>query len=235
MNAPDAKMTTLGSSNIMQSAFYDSVFKMKLEAADREKAQSNIAFVAKLLDQYDAAISGINQNGDLSSQGRVKAIMDTTARYLKNLEDQTSSVLAGLAQTIRESASALAQASRGADASVVSEMRAQEVRAWFVQIDDILRPQEYQKLIHAGNTLAARAIEDAPGAPLLPADVVAEGQATRAANALPDRAYAKTAAEAISDLLTSSVRFARQHLNVAPTLDPLQVAAAGGYPIDDTE
>lgn len=231
MNLPSSQLTQLGSSQVLQNGFWDAAMRMELEQVDRDKATSNIAFVAKLLDDYDAAVSVINQNSDLSAQGRVKAILDTSARYQKNLEDQTGGVLAGLAQTIRESASALSQASRGADATVVSELRAQEVRAWFSQVDELLKPNEYQNFIRAGNTAAARAIEESP-IPLLAADVIAEGQANRAATLLPDRAYAKTAAEAISDLLTTSLRFARKHLTVGTTLDPLQMAAAGGYPID---
>jgi hypothetical protein len=234
MNAPNAAMTQLGSSQIFQNGFWEAASRMELEAADREKAQNNIAFIERLLDDYDNAISAINKNGDLSSQGRVKSVLDTSTRYLKKLDDQTSAVLAGLAETIRSSTSSLAQASRGAEATTVSELRAQEVRVWFSGLVDILRPQEYEKLISAGNVMAARAIEDAP-IPLLPADVIAGGQATRAATNLPDVAYAKTAAETVSDLLTTSLRFAKKHLTLAPTNDPLLLAAAGAYPIDETE
>ena len=227
-------MTTLGSSQIIQNAYWDSLEKMSLDVADRERAQNNIAFIARQLDQYDAAVSEINQNGDLSAKGRAAAILAKSDFYLKAMEAQTSTVLAALTAQIGSSNAKLNQAASGPDASVISEMRAQEVRAWFVQIEPILRPQEYQKLIRAGNIAAAIAIENAPAEPLLDMETIAEGRAARAARLMPNEAFSHQSATDVKDLLSSSLRFARKHFSLGVTADPLQVAAAGGYPIDCT-
>lgn len=122
-------MNQLGSSNILQNAYFDSLFKMRVEVADREKAQGYIAGIAKLCDDFDAVISSINQNNDLSAQGRAKAIMDKSADFIKRLDTLTAGVLASLSTQIAEHQSALNRASNGGqEATVINELRAQEVR-----------------------------------------------------------------------------------------------------------
>lgn len=90
-----------------------------------------------------------------------------------------------------------------------------------------MRPTEYQKLIVAGNVAACLAIENAPYLPLLDAQVIEEGRVNRAALANPERFAGLESARNIKDLLTDSIRFARKHLDLAPTGDPLQIAARG--------
>lgn len=226
MNAP--LMPQLGSSQILQNAYFDSLFRQNLETADREAGQAHVAAVAKLLDSYDGAISLINQNGDLSAQGRASQILATSKSYMEKLSALTDSVLEGLSKQVSDNKAALVQAARGPDATMVNELRAREVRELFSQVDPILRPTEYQKLLASSNYAACIAIEQAPFMPLLDDAVIAEGQAHRGEQALPGRAYALTAAQAIKDILSDSVRFARRHMTLAPTNDPLQVAAIGG-------
>lgn len=214
---------------ILQNAYYDALFKCNLETADRELAQGQVAAVATLLDNYDGAISAVNQNGDLSAQGCASQILAISKSYLAKLATMTDGTLAGLQKQITDNQAALTQASRGADATTVTELRAREVREWFADVDPILRSTEYQKLLNSANYAACIAIENAPYTPLLDAETIAEGQAQRGAQALPGRAYAMTAATAILDILRDSVRFARRHMTLAETADPLVIAAMGGY------
>lgn len=228
-------MNQLGSSQIMQNAYWSALEQMDLDASDRERGQTNIAFIANLLDQYDAAVSAINQNPDLSAQGRASAILAKSKSYLQQMETQTGAVMAALNAQINSASAKLVQAAMGPDASVIGELRAQEVRAWFAQVEDILRPSVYQKLIADGNTTAAIAIENTPGLPLIDPSVIADGKAQRSNTLLPKEAYGKQSATEIRDVLTGSIRFARKHLTMATTLDPLQVAPAGDYAIDGAD
>ena len=225
---PGQTMNQLGSSNILQNAYFDSLFKMRVEVADREKAQGYIAGSAKLCDDFDEVISSINQNGDLSAQGRASAIMGKSADFIKRLDTLTAGVLASLATQIAEHQAALNRASNGSqEVTVINELRAIEVRAQFADVDPIMRPTEYQKLIAAGNVAACLALENSPYLPLLDADVIEEGRANRAALQNPERFAGLESARNIKDLLTDSIRFARKHLDLAPTGDGLQIAARG--------
>ena len=226
---------TAGSSNIMQMALLKSLEKMNLQQADLEKGQGQVKAIGLLLDNYDQAISKINKNGDLSAQGRVTQILATSTDYLKRLDTLTTGTMSTLASQIKADSSVLTLAAKGPDATLISELRAQEIRREFADIDYIMRTSVYEKLIRDGNYEAVIAIERAPLTPLLDADTIAQGQAERAALQLPDRANARDAAVSMLDVLTTSVRFAKKHLTLAPTADPLVLAAAGGYPIDDME
>ena len=238
MNSPyafPAPEVTAGSSNVMQLALLKSLEKMNLQQADLDNATGQVKAIGLMLDNYDQAISNINQNGDLSAQGRAAQIMATSADYLKRLDTLTTGTLATLASQIKANSAALTLAAKGPDATLVSELRAQEIRTQFAGIDPLMRPTTYLKLISDGNFEAVVAIERAPLTPLLPDDVIQAGQAERAALKLPDRANARDAAIAMLDVLTTSARFAKKHLTLAPTADPLVLAAAGGYQIDGNE
>jgi hypothetical protein len=217
-------MTTLGSSQILQNGYWSQMEQMSLDANIREQGQSNIAFIAKLLDQYDDAVSQINQNGDLSAKGRASEIMAKSKLFFALLKEQTDAVMAGLTAQISSNSKALEQAARGPDATVVNELRAREVREWFATVDPILRPSLYEKLIREGNTAAALAIECAPGLALLDLQTITEGRELRSSTLMPKEAFVKQSAIEIKDILTASIRFAVKHLSVGTTNDPLQLA-----------
>lgn len=221
-------MNQLNSSNVLQNAYFDSLFKMRVEVADREKAQGYIAAIAKLCDDFDAVLLSINQNGDLSAQGRASAITTKSADFIKRLDTLTAGVLTSLATQISEHQSVLNRSANGGqESTMVSELRAQETRAQFADVDPIMRPTAYLKMIAAGNVAACLAVENAPYVPLLDAQVIEEGRANRAALANPERFAGLESARNIKDLLADSIRFARKHLDLAATLDPLQIAARG--------
>lgn len=221
-------MKQLGSSSILQNAYYDSLFKMRLETADRVQAQGNVAQIAALCDEFDAGVSAIHQNPDLSAQGAAKGILDKSATYLKRLDEISGPMLASLSAQIAEHQAVLNRASDGGQtASVITELRAREVREQFAKIDVVMRPTEYQKLVREGNVEACLAIENAPYQQLLDTADIEEGRANRAALQSPERFAGLQSARQIKDLLTESVRFARKHLDQAPTNDPLQIAASG--------
>jgi hypothetical protein len=235
MNSPyafPAPQITMSGSNIMQLALLKSLEKMNLQQADLDKAQSQISAIGLMLDAYDNAISLIHQNGDLSAQGRASQILAISADYLKRLDLLTAGTLTTLASQIKADNNALALAVKGADATLISELRAQEIRKLFGEIIDLMRPSVYQKLIRDGNYEAVIAIERAPLTPLLPEDIIDEGQAERAALVLPERVNARDAAISMLDALTTSARFAKKHMTLARTNDPLNIAPAGDYPID---
>lgn len=224
---PGQTMTQLGSNQIIQNAHWNLLETSAMDAGTREQGQASIARIAQTLDDFDADISAIQQNPELSAQGRVKAMSNKSTSYLTRLNDQTGATLAALQLQINTLNKSLAQAAKGPDASVVSEIRAQEVRREFSQVTDILRPTEYFKLISTGNTAAALAIENAPGTPLIDAQIMAEGQAQRAQALLPEAAYKKDGVTLIFDALTACVRAAKKHLGLSPLVDPLQMAPTG--------
>jgi hypothetical protein len=198
-----------------------------------------VAGVAGVQDAYDAAVVTINTNGDLSAQGRASALLGAGKHGLDKLASMTTPTLAALDAQIVGHARALRRAAAGPDATMVTELRAVEVRGIFGQIDPLLQPAKYLALCESGEDDAACvAIESASAlAPLLPAAVMELGRSVRGARALPDQATALDVAQDLRALLVASVAAARRHMSVGPTLDPLLVANLGAYPIpggDDT-
>jgi hypothetical protein len=235
-------MTTspaLASPSILQNLFWSNLNDINMAQADRDAAKAQVAAVAGVQDAYDAAVVTINTNGDLSAQGRASALLAAGKRGLKQLTALTTPTLSALDAQIVGHSRALRRAAAGPEATMVTELRAAEVRAAFGQFDPLLRPARYLALCAEGHDDAACvAIECASAlAPLLAAETTEQGRSIRSARTLPDQASALDVAQDLRALLVASVAAARRHMSVGGTLDPLQVANLGAYPItgdDDT-
>lgn len=228
---------TLKSPSILQSMYWNNLENLNMAQADRDRAQATVAGVAAVQDAFDVAVVSINQNGDLSAQGRASALLAASKRALGQLAAQTAPVLAALDAQIVACARALRSAANGHDVTSLStEIRAVEARAAFAQIDPLLRPTTYLTLCANGEDDAACiAVENSSGfAPLLAPAVVEQGRAVRGARELPDQAGALDTAQDLRALLAASVAAVRRHVSLGPTADPLQVASLGAYPINQT-
>lgn len=227
----------LASPSILQSLFWSDLEKMNMTQTDRDAAKAQVAGVAAVQDSFDAAVVSINTNGDLSAQGRASALLAMGKRGQEQLTALTTPTLAALDNQIVGLSRALRRAATGPDATMVTELRAVETRAAFDQFDPLLRPMKYLTLCVSGEDDAACvAVENGSAfAPLLAPEVIEQGRTLRGARALPDQAAGLDVAQDLRALLASAVAAARRHMSVGPTLDPLQVANLGDYPIADDD
>lgn len=210
-------------SSLQQSAYWSTVDQVAMEQGQRDLAKSAIAANAAICEQFDAAVLTVHQDKELTSHGKTTRIVALADKATKAIVAAAKPALAALAEQIAGHAAALKTAAAGPDSSAVLELRAQEVRREFAKHDPLDRPFEYNRLNDAGRHDAARAIEDAPGAPLLDAKTIAQGIANRGGRTLPERAMAKNAAVAVQDQLEKSVDYAKRHLAVTATVDGRQV------------
>jgi hypothetical protein len=224
MNSP-----ALASPSVLQAIWWAQFERMNLTEAEREQAKANITAVAGIQDSFDAAVSAINQNGDLSAQGRASHLLAASKRAVDALDAIAKSSLAALDAQIVSHTRALRQAAKGPDATAVTELRAVETRALFAQVDPLLQPMQYLELCANGEDDAAcLAVENAPGfAPLLNAETVEKGRALRGARQLPDQARALEVVEDLRGMLASAIATTRRHVTLSPLVDPLQVAPLG--------
>lgn len=224
MNSP-----ALASPSILQGIYWQQLDRMNMTQAERDTAKSNIAAVGAIQDQYDAAASAINQNGDLSAQGRASALLANSKRSLDALDALAKPNLAALDAQILSHTRALRKAASGPDATGVTELRAIETRAAFAQIDPLLQPMKYLELCANGEDDAAcLAVENASSfAPLLNADTIEQGRALRGARQLPDQARELEVVEDLRDMLASAVATTRRHLSLNPINGGFLVAPLG--------
>jgi hypothetical protein len=220
---------SIASPSILQSIYWQILDRTNMNEAEREKAKSNLAAVAAIQDTFDASVSAINQNGDLSAQGRANALLAASKRAVDALDAITKSSLGALDAQIQSHSRALRRAASGPDATAVTEMRAVETRAAFAAIDPLLQPAQYLALCANGEDDAAcLAVENANAfAPLLAADVIEKGRALRGARSLPDQARELEVVEDLRGMLASAIATTRRHVTLSPLLDPLQVAPLG--------
>jgi hypothetical protein len=232
-------MTTpaLASPSVLQAIWWQQFERMNMTEAEREKAKSNVAAVAVIQDTFDAACSTINQNGDLSAQGRANALMAASKRALDALDALAKPNLAALDAQIVSASRALRRAAAGPDATAVTEIRAVETRALFAQVDPLLQPVTYLELCANGEDDAACvAVENASAfAPLLAADTIEKGRALRGARSLPDQAHELEVAQDLRALLAAAVATTRKHVTLSPLVDPLQIAPLGPTATDPDE
>lgn len=224
---------TIASPSILQNIFWAQADKMHLTQSERDTARANITAVAAIQDKFDAAASQINQNGDLSAQGRASALLANSKRSLDALDALAKPSLAALDAQILSASRALRQAASGPDATAVTELRAIETRAAFAQIDPLLQPMQYLELCANGeDDSACIAVENSSAfASLLDAETIEKGRALRGARNLPNQARELEVAQDLRAMLASVVASTRKHMTIAPTLDPFILAPLG--PTDD--
>lgn len=164
----------------------------------------NVDFFEGLLEKQTATISNhyddtleaarrIQDNPDLSDQGKKKQLADLYGRHVdfmksiadnqevKNLETRKAEVAAKLKQSLQPEVEKMDSAR--------AEMRAQEIRRWFQTIDPVHREQTYLEAVSRGDIELCRAIEDAPSFyKFVPDSLKAEGQRRRQFAINPDDA-----------------------------------------------
>lgn len=228
-------MTNPSLDTIMQTMYYKGVDASNASKTKKEEVLSGINGILAIGASFDKAISNINQNGDLSAQGRASALLAQSTKSIGQLDALTKPLLASLDGSIASCTNALRKAAGGTDGTLISELRAVEARAAFATITDLTRPTTYLQLCEAGTDDASCiAVENASlFAPLLKPDVVELGRATRGARQLPDAAQELENCLYLRTTLAASAASARRNMNLGRTNDPLVIAAKGGYPIDD--
>ena len=224
-------MSQLMSSNILQNLYWTEATKITADAEAIKTAQALISGVAAVMDAYDADVVVVNADGNLSAQGRASSLKSVSAIALKQLSILTDPTLQSLAKQIVSASKVLRQAASGPDATVVSELRAQEARAAFANIDPLFQPSSYLTLCVGGeDDGSCVAVENGTGfAQLLNADVIEQGRVIRGARVLPDAAAALNTATELRALLIASVGAARRAMTVAGMNDPLLIASVGAF------
>lgn len=220
----------IASPSIMQDIFWARADKMNLTQSERDTARANITAVAAIQDQFDAAVSAANRNGDLSAQGRANALLAASQRAVGALDAIVKSSVGALDAQVASASRALRKAASGPDATAVTELRAIEAREAFSQVDPLMRPQLY--LSHCADGTADAdciAVENASAwAPLLDDSTIEQGRALRGARNLPDQARELEVAQDLRAVLASVIATTRRHVSLGPLLpDPLQVAPLG--------
>lgn len=222
---------------ILQNMYYKGIDKANAVKAQKEQIKSGIDGIFSIGASFEKTVSNINQNENLSAQGRVSALLAQSTKSIAALDALIKPLLASLDESIVSCTNSLRKAASGADATLITELRAVEARAAFAaNFDNLLGPSKYLQLCEEGTDDASCvAIENASlFAPLLKADVIELGRATRGARALPDQAQELESAVEMRAILAASAASAKRNMKLGKTLDPLQIAAMGsGYPIDD--
>ncbi|MFZ6675259.1 hypothetical protein [Undibacterium sp. Xuan67W] len=229
-------MTNPSFDTILQTMYYKGIDNASTAKALKEQVKSGIDGILTFVDSFNNAVSSINQNGDLSTQGRASALLAQSTKSISALDALTKPLLASLNASMVSSTNALRKAASGADATLITELRAVEARAAFANIDNLNRPVRYIQLCESGEDDASCiAVENASQfAPLLDADTIELGRTVRGARSLPDMAQELHSAIELHTILAASAASAKRNMKLGKTLDPLQIAAmGGGYPIDD--
>jgi hypothetical protein len=212
------------SNDIEQQLYWKRLDQMGIEQEALTAVKSAVASNGKLCDDFVAGCRAVNADGELSAQGRANRLLAVSAKIEKLIDSTSKPALKTLSDIIAQHKAALTKAASGPDATVVLELRAAEIRREFEKHDPLMRPFEYHRINDAGNHEAARAIENAPGKPLITPEVAQEGQANRGARSMPERALALQAAEDAYDLLVQSTRSAKRNVSLALTADGVSVA-----------
>ena len=174
---------------ITDAAF--SVSNAEIFEADLE---AKVSALQKEMTDLDARADRIRNDRDLSREGmekRLAELYSEKAAFLSQFEQETLAKLHEAEQGQRNAMwSALDSHRFTTGDKSADEIRAVELRRWFMEVDPAHRENVYLEAVRSGDRELAQAIENAPRAfNLLPQSLVLEGQRQRAAKLRPDEAH----------------------------------------------
>ena len=222
-------------SSLLQSMLFEQLVTERLQQDRLDQAKGMVETCTGIVAAFKQSESEARSNGELSARGVETAITTAQEKATKKLAS-VESLIASLAADGARIEDTMLRGLMTAPTDVVAEMKKQQARIDFSNIDDLMRPVSYLAACQDGRAdLECSAVEESNiFNRLLDAVTISKGRAIRAERTNPDKSADLRELKTVIDVASRSVAQAKRDLALPFGIELGYRQASGAVP-DEVE